>query len=520
MSLSDYDLLLSDGEPTPKPAQPTTHSCPGCGYAVPCYRPFESKYFGCPSCYQLFKVLPGQVTQVVRKFNPAPALLPALKTGSVGTLGGYRLRITGCQLRGEKDDATAQWLEYQLAPADAVAEAAAKTNATFPVQLAEYQGHWQLVRPALGLAPKVPKKSDEWEDAQDGNRPYRLWHRYQPLVLEAQGEFDWNVLDDEQLHIVELTGAPYLLSGERRPGQAYTWYRSHYLEPAQVAAAFGLTTGQLPSRLGVGASQPPPGSATWPHLRHLTWVGLVLLLAVQALLLSRPGSPLLEQGFILMPPALLAADTLAAPALRAQLAATTDSLNTYLNPSSSFSTGDLERNETERGMATARVAALSQQLAALTARTAQPMLASRSFDVTTQAALRLKVDVPSLNNNWVELALSLVNEQTGRTYEATRALEYYNGTEGGESWSEGSTSDEATFNAVPAGRYHVNLYPSTDPQHPATSTIDLRAAPSYGLWGNFWLLLVGLGAPLAWLGLRRYSFEQDRWRGSNYGPEG
>ena len=521
MSFSDYDLLLSDGEFAPKPAlaRPATRLCPRCGYTVPCYRPLESEYFGCLNCYQFFRVLPGAVTQAVHKFGPAgPA--PALALGSVGTLGNYRVRITGCQRRSEKDDLTAQWLEYQLTPADAAAEAAAKANPGFPVQLAEYQGHWQLVRPVPGLAAKVPKKGDEWEDPQDGQRPYRLWHRYQPLVLEAQGEFDWNVLDDEHLHIVELTGAPYLLSGERRPGQAYTWYRSRYLEPAQVAAAFGVPTSQLPPRQGVGASQLPPDSATWAPLRHLTWVGIVLLLALQALLLSRTGALLLEEGFVLAPPPLLAADTLAAPALRARLAAARDTLTTYPTSDANYPTSDQERVEAIRSLATTHEAQLSQQLAALMARGTQPLLASRSFAVAAPAALRLSVEVPSLDNNWMELGLTLVNEQTGRTHEATRALERYSGYEGGESWSEGSTSDDVMFNAVPAGRYHVNLYPSTDPQHPATSAINLRAEPAYGLWGNFWLLLLGLSAPLAGLWLRRYRFEQARWQGSDYGPDG
>ena len=523
MSFSDYDLLLSDGEPAPKPdatpARPAIRLCPKCGYSVPCYRPIESEYFGCLNCYQFFRVLPGPVTQTVRKFGPAGAK-PALALGSVGTLGGHRVRITGCQRRGEKDDAGAQWFEYQLAPADAAAERAAKADPAFPVQLAEYQGHWQLVRPAPGLAAKVPKKGDEWEDLQDGKRPYRLWHRYQPLVLEAQGEFDWNVLDDEHLHIVELAGAPYLLSGERRQGQAYTWYRSRYLEPAQVAAAFGVPIGVLPARQGVGASQLPPGSTTWAPLRHLTWVGIVLLLAVQAVLLGRSGGLLLEEGLVLAPPPLLAADTLAAPALRARLAAARDTLTIFPASDANYPTSEQERFDAIRSLATTHEAQLSQQLATLMARGSQPLMASRSFAVAGQSALRLSVDVPSLDNNWVELALTLVNEQTGRTYEATRALERYSGYEGGESWSEGSTSDDVTFNAVPAGRYHVNLYPSTDPAHPATSAINLRAEPASGLWGNFWLLGLGLVTPLAVLWLRRYWFEQERWRGSDYGPEG
>ncbi|MGI4870056.1 MAG: hypothetical protein ACRYFX_02625 [Janthinobacterium lividum] len=518
MSLSDYDLLLSDAAPDPTSTRPSTRICPKCGYTVPCYRPTESQYFGCLHCHQFFRVLPGQVTQAVRKFGP-PGAAPALALGSVGTLGGYQLRITGCQLRSEKKDPKAQWLEYQLSPADAATAKAAAHNPAFPVQLAEYQGHWQLVRPASGISPNVPKRGDVWKDPNDSNRPYRLWHRYQPLVLDAQGEFDWNVLDDEQLQIVELTSPPYLLSGEQPPGKAYTWYRSHYLEPAQVAAAFGLSTSQLPARLDIGASQPPLANATWSPLKSLTWAALVVLLALQAVLLRRGIPPLLSQDFIITTPTFRPADTLAARTLRAQIAATTDTIPAHLTPTSTSTYVDLERNETARIMANARLALLNQQLAALTTKTSPTVLVSHSFTVDGPAALYLQLKLPGLNNNWAEVALSLVDEQTGRTYEATKALEYYSGVQGGESWSEGDNAAGINFSAVPAGRYHCNLYPSTDPQKPADGALHLYVEPNYGLWGNFWLTLAVLLAPLTALYIGRYFHEQARWSNSNYGPE-
>ena len=144
---------------------------------------------------------------------------------------------------------------------------------------------------------------------------------------------------------------------------------------------------------------------------------------------------------------------------------------------------------------------------------------SGNFQLTDPTALTLSLDAPYLDNSWVEVGLSLINEQTGRAYEATRALEFYSGVEGGESWSEGSRKADVDFSAVPAGRYHVNLYPVTDASRPGAGQLHLRVAPNQGLWGNFWLALLALGLPLVVLAIRRSFFESSRWSNSDYGPK-
>ncbi|WP_375417401.1 hypothetical protein [uncultured Hymenobacter sp.] len=510
------------GDSGPAEAPPATRACPHCGHAVPCYRPAESRFFSCPECRHFFRAAPGE-PQAYLEASPltAPGPAPRLALGSVGTLSGYRLRVVGYQRRGEQGDA-AQWGEYQLAPADATAEAAAAADPAFPLQLAEYQGHWLLIRPAARGPQRVVGRGVVWNDPADGDRPYRLWHRYETRIVEVRGEFADNVLAAKPHNVVELVSPPYQLVGEVQPGKTYTWYRARYLEPKQVAAAFGLRPDQLPTRTGVGAAQPPPGSLSWGRLTQLAWAGLVLLLVLQALLLLRQAPMLAEQEFTL-PDQTAAGDSLAVRYQRAQLGAAADSLRS--TQSSAFggpvTVAEAQRVQLARRQATDSLWARRRQAyaAAINAPPLPITLISRSFQVEGPTALSLHLEAPDLANSWVEVSASLINEQTGRAYEATRALEYYSGTESGERWSEGSKSASVDFNAVPSGRYHVNLYPTTDPLQPYKNTLGLRVTADNGLWSNFWLALLALGLPVLLLSIRRYYFEQERWQNSNYGPQ-
>ncbi|MCK7502432.1 MAG: hypothetical protein MZW92_80730 [Comamonadaceae bacterium] len=63
----------------------------------------------------------------------------------------------------------------------------------------------------------------------------------------------------------------------------------------------------------------------------------------------------------------------------------------------------------------------------------------------------------NLTNTWVELTLTLVDKDTGQAYGATREISYYEGIDGGESWSEGSRDDEVVFKKVPPGTYYLTV---------------------------------------------------------------
>lgn len=430
-------------------------TCPQCQAQLPCLAPARSRYFSCYRCRTFFQANPLDTTRPPERldgFKRAILPGPSLPLGAVAELGGHRCRLTGYQVRGEQQDRAAEWREYQLSPAEVLA---GDMPVDFPLQLAEYQGHWLLIRRAP-YHPEVKGNQQfmnhRWTHEATGQE-FRLWHRYQPLVRDAQGEFDWNVLEDEDLKTQEFIAPPYQLVSEKRKGGPTAWYLAEYLPRSEVASAFSVSENDLPYQQGIGAAEPAP-VPSWPQLRRLGLLAAGLLLALQlGLLFFRPPQQVLSQEF-----------------------------------------------------------AVSD-----TTPTTNQMLTSRSFVLAGPTALSVSLQVPQLDNHWAEVTASLVNEQTGRGYEFTRSIEYYHGYEGGENWTEGSHETSAVLHHVPAGRYHVNLYPTLD-AGAGTGSLGLRVEENTPLWSNFWLALLALGAVPALLGWRHYNFERERWQNSNFNP--
>ena len=477
-------------------------TCPKCTAQVSCYDPAGSEYFGCFKCRTYFRAdpaAPGSPATVVSGFKQELPPGPSLPLGTTGTLGGYQCRLTGYQVRSEKQDRSAEWREYQLRPAVPVR---GDDPLDFPLQLAEYQGHWLLIR----RAPSFPAtkgynsfQGKEWTSQSTGNT-YRLWHRYQLIIRDAQGEFDWNILDDENLKIQEFTCPPYLLSSEQEPNNKPVWYLSEYLEPAQVAAAFGLSVSQLPSRHNTGAAEPNP------HQTGTAWrlFGVAaLLLSIMAcwLAITRPGSTVTD---IFTVPA--------APAATGAALATTP-------PPTGDTLGTAAARAAEK--AAAALTATPETPATPPATAATPgynqMLVSKAIELTHPAAVDITFTAPGLTNHWLEVTASLVNEQTGRGYEVTRSLEFYEGVEDGEHWTEGDRSANAVISGLPPGRYHLNLYPSTE-AGTGDTTLGLQLEQHSGFASNFIIILLLMSALPLYQFVRRGAFENSRWENSDFAP--
>jgi phage FluMu protein Com len=61
----------------------------------------------------------------------------------------------------------------------------------------------------------------------------------------------------------------------------------------------------------------------------------------------------------------------------------------------------------------------------------------------------------SLSNEWIEAALTLIDEATGEEREFGVVSEYYSGVDNGYSWAEGSGMGTVGVSSVPGGRYHL-----------------------------------------------------------------
>jgi hypothetical protein len=121
----------------------------------------------------------------------------------------------------------------------------------------------------------------------------------------------------------------------------------------------------------------------------------------------------------------------------------------------------------------------------------------------------------TLDNAWAFFSFALVNEETGRRLEFAREISQYNGVEGGESWSEGSSSDEVRLPAVPPGRYRLQIDPEAET--PVAYTVTLtHDVPGFGF---FIMAFVLLAAPAALVAMSAAGFESQRWSDSDYAPD-
>ncbi len=123
----------------------------------------------------------------------------------------------------------------------------------------------------------------------------------------------------------------------------------------------------------------------------------------------------------------------------------------------------------------------------------------------------------NVDNNWLYLDITLIDEDTGAVYQLGREIGYYHGVDDGERWAEGEQTDSAEIAGVPAGRYHLELEPETPGAGVSYQIQVYRDAPG---WSNFFIALTLLVLfPLLSLWKKR-SFENTRWAESDHPAEG
>jgi len=120
-----------------------------------------------------------------------------------------------------------------------------------------------------------------------------------------------------------------------------------------------------------------------------------------------------------------------------------------------------------------------------------------------------------VTNNWVSVHMTLVNKDTGESWSADREISYYEGVDGGESWSEGSRSDEFIFTNLPAGTYFIAEEAELDPNIPSIGG-QLRVGHAGARWSSLIVLILLLTAFPAFAYYRQKVFEVARWADSDH----
>ena len=149
---------------------------------------------------------------------------------------------------------------------------------------------------------------------------------------------------------------------------------------------------------------------------------------------------------------------------------------------------------------------------------AEETVVTREFEVRERPRKITVRNATSLDNNWIGLDLMLVNKATGQAWPAARELAYYYGRDGGESWSEGNSSDEVVFLNIPPGTYYLTLDPDIAPEKPVPVRDVVEVVAGGAGWSNFAMVMVFLAFFPIFTRLRHAAFEARRWAESDHAP--
>lgn len=150
--------------------------------------------------------------------------------------------------------------------------------------------------------------------------------------------------------------------------------------------------------------------------------------------------------------------------------------------------------------------------------TSQAPVRSQGFVVDHDTASLLVQNQARVDNDWVALELTLINQQTGAAYPASREISYYHGYDEGQ-WSEGSQTDEIVFRDIPAGQYTLVLEPEFAAGRTQGTENMISITQGTAGWGSFFVLILLLMCFPLWTRWRMSRFEYERMQESDHPPE-
>lgn len=331
--------------------------------------------------------------------------------------------------------------------------------------LSEIDGHWHFMRPCA----ETPKVHGAHADYR--GRRFHIINNDKVEIYHLIGEFTDDLTSAKKY--TEYIDPPYFISCESSDS-GKQWWEGRYMPAKEITRSNPLLN-TIPIQHGVGMAQPN----RWKSMSHASWplafTAAVLLLFIGFFSWTRSS---LALDFVVEVP------------------------KTIVNTTPPLPTDTLQNNASSSP----------------TEKFPEPFVTSPSFELTaSKTALEIDATVDELSNNWVSAQMILVNEQNGDETEFWQDVEYYSGSDGGESWTEGSKKNYSILSAIPAGKYHL-LVRASQPNGLSARDMRVEVHTNPALLSNFGIALILLFLFPALLGLFSTAFETRRWSNSNYDP--
>jgi hypothetical protein len=436
-------------------------ACSNCGGPLNLVAPDQAQRIICPNCGGVHDVSEGNLQYLDSLGKKGPK--PLIPLGTKGNLEGDEYILAGFQQRSVTYDRKYFWHEYLLFHP--------KTKSFR--WLIESDGHWSFGQSIASAEVDDPQRNGAAKTVQHKGKTFRIFADAIATTEWVSGEFYWRVEVGETARAVDYIAPPQGLSKEiigSDKSAEIQYTLAHYVKTDDVAKAFGVK--KLPPPRGVGMIQPFEGGAAGK-----VWSMLFLALIAVALFIgvTRARRQVFNET--------IRFDDVTTPAWGADLPAG------ETPPPQPPPTN----NEHSRTIFT------------------------KPFTLT--GGRNLMVDGYSdVSNNWVYVGGDIVNESTGQIESFDLPIEYYEGYDQGEHWTEGSHSKTVFIPAMPAGTYTMRLEGQWAGSTPPAVRVEVREGVFR--WSHFFLALFLISLPALWLGMRRGAFETKRWAEASFTPTG
>lgn len=321
--------------------------------------------------------------------------------------------------------------------------------------LTEYQGHWTFLEEIDDK--KLIKEQPYDNEAVYDHEYYRLFSDYHASISGANGEFPIDLLKVSKTLVKEYILPPFLITSEKGDSKK-DWFKGEYLSVEELDEALQGKI-RLPESFGVGVLEPYKPRVRFTELMQISVVAVVILLIIQVY--SSKSELVFEKNFY----------TETVNEMRT-VGSGYDSSKVYISPSFQLKNGN--------------------------------------------ANVEFTLDA-TVDNNWLETDIVLVNDKTGDEYNVSMGVEFYSGIEDGESWTEGDHETNSLIEKVPEGFYHLEISPSTTFPN-LVSNFTLRVHRGVAVYGGFLLILLLLSIYPAISYYQEKTFEYRRWQSSDYSP--
>lgn len=209
---------------------------------------------------------------------------PEIELGTSGIINGITYQVIGFALKEEKNEYRSQWKEYTLY----------NQQHGFAF-LSEYNGHWIFIRENCD-SPVVYNYNRADFLEKDYER-FEVYNDYKFDVVNAFGEFPYNIFNDEGTRVREFIAPPEVWMVESSGHEGITWYHGEHVDRKKIINNFNFPGGP-PSKQGVGAVEPKGYINTGKMLVGALVAFLVLLILQGTLNLTHKKQVLLSENLL------------------------------------------------------------------------------------------------------------------------------------------------------------------------------------------------------------------------------